>query len=366
MRKWHKTVVSAMLIVILTCSSLFSFVYAQPDEKQPLRTDNKAVTLVTVTVKGKPLQQQGIMGEEGVLLPLQLIEKGLHISVNYDAEKKSYILQRDQVAVVLTPTDGEANAVVNGSTQITPYEWKQIGEQPYVSAKVITDHLGYTSQYNEANQTLALTKHKLNPITISTVTIEKDIPEATIKVEYPQISGLDNTKAEKSINKQLKTRADEFVKNSIKEAKNSQPSPNGSKYEYLGNYTVTFNREGVLSILEQTYAYTGGAHGNSIREGLTFCLSNGKLLTLDQILSANPNYRKIVDPQILQQLKKTEGYFNNFTTIGPNPDFYLKDEGVVVFFQLYEYLPYVFGFPEFYFPISELLPEGANPFEACK
>lgn len=358
------------MAVLLVVNTAVISVYAEPARNSisdsGSKADHKGPILVTVTLKGKPLPQQGIVGQDGVLLPLQLLEKSLHISVSHDAAKNSYTLKRDQVEVVLTVADGEATAVVNGSTQITPYEWKQSGEYKYVSAKVVTDHLGYTSVWDEANHTLALTKHKLNPIKISTVTIEKNIPEATIKVEYPQVSGLENKKAEKSINKQLKARADKFVKNAVKEAKGSQPSPNGSKYEYLGNYTVTFNREGLLSILEQTYAYTGGAHGNSIREGLTFCLCNGKLLTLDEILSANPGYRKIVDPQILQQLKNTEGYFGNFTTIGENPDFYLKDNGVVIFFQLYEYVPYVNGFPEFYFPFSELLPSGANPYECGK
>ncbi|MNP16870.1 hypothetical protein D3C76_1092820 [compost metagenome] len=186
------------------------------------------------------------------------------------------------------------------------------------------------------------------------MTISKTIPEASIKVEYPQVSGLKNKTAEKKINTLLQSKADTFVEKSIKEAQENQPSPNGSPYEYLGNYTVTFNRNGLLSILEQTYAYTGGAHGISVREGLTFCLKDGKLLTLDEVLRGNPNYRSIVDPAIAAKLKQTEGYFGGFETIGNNANYYLKDDGVVIFFQLYDYLPYAFGFPEFYFPLSEL------------
>lgn len=219
------------------------------------------------------------------------------------------------------------------------------------------------SQATDLVASLAIQEKKPNNINITKQTIEKTIPEAKIKVEYPQIRGMKNRAAEKKINMLLKTKAETFVANSIKEAKMNQPSPNGSTYEYLGTYKVTYNGNGVLSLLLETYSYTGGAHGITVREGLTFRLSDGKVLTLDELLRANPNYRSIVDPAIAKKLEETEGYFGNFKTIGPNPSYYVKDQGVVIFFQLYDYLPYVSGFPEFYFPFAELLPAGADPFD---
>ncbi|WP_460321450.1 DUF3298 and DUF4163 domain-containing protein [Paenibacillus sp. YSY-4.3] len=203
-------------------------------------------------------------------------------------------------------------------------------------------------------------------VKVETRTITKSLPGASIKAEYPQISGLKSKSVQRKLNSFFKARAEDFVKKSVKEAKQSLPSPSGNKYEFLGNYTVTYNKNCILSLYEQTYAYTGGAHGNSYREGLTFRLKDGKLLTLDELLRANPNYRQIVDPVIAQQLQQTPGYFGNFKTIGPNPSYYVKDEGVVIFFPLYEYLPYVNGFPEFYFPFSQLLPPGTNPFDFTK
>lgn len=309
---------------------------------------------VKVTVKGKPLKQKGLQGEEGVLVPLELIRKGLNILVKHDERTNTYTLKRQNVVVQLTPSEIGAKAVVDGSTQVLPYEWKVVDGKPYVSADVLTDHLGYTSDWEKTKNTLNLVPHRLNNIKIQTLTLEKAIPGATIKVEYPQVSGLRSKEAERKINAELQSRADSFVQKSLKEAQNALPSPNGSPYEFLGNYTVTFNRAGLLSILEQTYVYTGGAHGISFREGLTFRLSDGKLLTLDEVLRANPNFRSIVDPSIAKQLQQTEGYFGGFKTIGSNPDFYLKDNGVVIFFQLYDYLPYAFGFPEFYFSFAEL------------
>ncbi|GIP55485.1 MULTISPECIES: PdaC/SigV domain-containing protein [Paenibacillus] len=309
---------------------------------------------VKITLKGKPLKQQGLQGKEGVLVPLEMIRKDLKIPVKYDKSSNTYTLKRQNVVVQLQPGETGAKAIVDGSTQILPYEWKVVDGNPYVSVKVLSDNLGYTTQWNEAGSALNLTPHRLNDIKISTRNLEKVIPEASIKIQYPQVSGLRSKQAEEKINTLLQSRADKFMQESLKEAKNNQPSPNGSPYEFLGNYTVTYNRGGLLSILVQTYAYTGGAHGISVREGLTFRLSDGKLLTLDEVLRANPNFRSIVDPSIAKQLQQTEGYFGGFKTIGNNPDFYLKDNGVVIFFQLYDYLPYVFGFPEFYFSFPEL------------
>lgn len=200
-------------------------------------------------------------------------------------------------------------------------------------------------------------------VKVETRTLTKSLPGASIKAEYPHISGLKSKSVQRKLNSLFKARAEAFVKKSVKEMKQSGPSPSGHEYEFLGTYNVTYNKNGILSLYEQTYAYTGGAHGNSYREGLTFRLEDGKLLTLDELLRANPNYRQIVDPAIAQQLQQTQGYFGNFKTIGPNPSYYVKDEGVVIFFPLYEYLPYVNGFPEFYFPFSQLLPAGTNPFD---
>lgn len=200
-------------------------------------------------------------------------------------------------------------------------------------------------------------------VRVTNHTIEKKIPEASIKVDYPQISGLKNRAVQKQINRLLKGKAETFAANSLKEAKASQPStPSGNPYEYVGTYKVTYNGHGVLSLYQDTYSFTGGAHGMTYREGLTFRLSDGKLLTLDELLRANPNYRSIVDPDIAKQLQQTEGYFGNFKTVGPNPSYYVKDQGVTIFFQLYDYLPYVYGFPEYYFPFSKLLPPGTDPF----
>lgn len=194
--------------------------------------------------------------------------------------------------------------------------------------------------------------------------IEKKIPEASIKVDFPQISGLKHKSVQKRINKLLKEKAETFVENALKEAKAGQPTtPSGNPYEYVGVYKVTYNRDGVLSLYEDLYSYTGGAHGITVREGLTFRLDNGKLLTLDELLRANPNYRSIVDPAIAKKLQETDGYFGNFKTIGPNPSYFVQDDGVTIFFQLYDYLPYVFGFPEFHFPFAQLLPPGTNPFD---
>lgn len=200
-------------------------------------------------------------------------------------------------------------------------------------------------------------------VQVETRTITKSLPGASIKAEYPHVSGLKSKSVQRRLNSIFKARAEAFVKKSVQEMKQSGPSPSGHEYEFLGNYNVTYNKNGILSLYEQTYAYTGGAHGNSYREGMTFRLEDGKLLTLDELLRANPNYRQIVDPAIAQQLQQTQGYFGNFKTIGPNPSYYVKDEGVVIFFPVYEYLPYVNGFPEFYFPFSQLLPAGTNPFD---
>lgn len=95
---------------------------------------------------------------------------------------------------------------------------------------------------NEAGSALV---QERQGVKITNHTIEKKIPEASIKVDYPQLSGLKHKSVQKKINKLFKNKAEKFVANALKEAKAGQPSTqSGNPYEYVGTYKVTYNRDG--------------------------------------------------------------------------------------------------------------------------
>lgn len=100
------------------------------------------------------------------------------------------------------------------------------------------------------------------------------------------------------------------------------------------------------------YQFSGGAHGTTLEHGLTFDSDTGHPYTLQELFKPNSNYKKLINNNIKAQLQKrnlTEDLFKPFDTIPDDVQFYVADKTLVIFFNQYDILPYVFGIT--YFPI---------------
>ncbi len=127
------------------------------------------------------------------------------------------------------------------------------------------------------------------------------------------------------------------------------------------NYTVTYRQNCTLSLYYDRYEYTGGAHGNTVRRSDTWNLQTGRRLSLSQLFPGNANYRtyliRTIQKQIADQIKAGdnpyfEDYEKNVSNSFNQSNFYLKPEGLVIYFQLYEIAPYAAGIREFVIPYS--------------
>ncbi|ANS76268.1 hypothetical protein AWM70_18150 [Paenibacillus yonginensis] len=324
----------------------------------------QAPAAFNLKLNGKQLARKALAGQEGSLVPLAAIRDGLGLKVSYEPKTKTYQITRGNISVKLVPSGyGTVQTVINGAKSYTGYEWVNKQGYNYVSVHLLTDSLGYRAGWDNATKTVNLVPLQLNNMKVTVQTLSQSDKVTNIQIEYPVISGLTNAEVQQQINKRFKDWADAYLQDSLKRSKDLGPGPQGAKNEFDMNYLVTYNRNGYISFRMLNYDYTGGAHGMSGLEGITIRLSDGKQIELANLLKANPDYLKVVDKTVAAKLKKDPGYFGGFTTAGDKPDFYLKDDGIVVFFQLYEYLPYAAGFPEYYIPFSALLPNGASPFE---
>ena len=74
-------------------------------------------------------------------------------------------------------------------------------------------------------------------------------------------------------------------------------------------------------------------------------------------------YKKIINAEILRQIKVREiPLLDSFNGISPEQDYYVSDQVLVIYFQLYELSPYAAGFPYFPIPIfmlSSVIPENS-------
>lgn len=164
-----------------------------------------------------------------------------------------------------------------------------------------------------------------------------------LKVDYPEVLDLPNQTAEIAINRCIWETLDLIV-SGLGYYDNPMTTVNGS-------YEIKTNERGVLSLVLNIYGFSGGAHGLTILKGLTFEVDTGKTYELSDLFKPDSDYvdelSNLVELAIIERDVPLLGEFNG---IRPDQDYYIADKALVLFFQLYELSPYVFGFPSF--PIS--------------
>lgn len=181
------------------------------------------------------------------------------------------------------------------------------------------------------------------PVTIETKQIPH--PSAQVDVHYPVVRNLDNKKTQLAINRAITTTMNQILV--------EQNFYDSGLIEMTAGYEIKNNQRNILSLNLIVYSFTGGAHGMTIIKSLTFDTSTGKQYTLKELFKKDSNYEKELSKIIAQDIKKWNvEILGKFEGIRGDQDFYIADTSLVIYFQLYEITPYVWGFP--YFPIAIL------------
>ena len=122
--------------------------------------------------------------------------------------------------------------------------------------------------------------------------------------------------------------------------------------------------EKILSYSYESYAYLGGAHGNSNRMLYNYDLSNAHTIKEQDLFIADYKVllTQLIKDQILEQSAELGSVADlndlNFweDEIKPNDNFYISDEGLVYIFNPYEIAPYSMGQTEVMLPYDKLRP----------
>lgn len=180
------------------------------------------------------------------------------------------------------------------------------------------------------------------PVRIRTESISGG-PDKT--VYYPRVVGMRNPVLERTINRAIVRQTQQLINEQV----GNMPS---TVVEMLGLYEIKNNQREVLSLSLSNYTYHyQAAHGMTYIKSLTFDLQKGKQCELKDLFKQGSDYVARLSALIDAQIKEREiQILDGFTAIRPDQDFYIADKTLVIYFQLYEITPYVFGFPMF--PIS--------------
>jgi len=180
------------------------------------------------------------------------------------------------------------------------------------------------------------------------------------EIEYPEIcSNCYNTKYFNDLNLKKALELEKYAKETLFSDSKIQYEyslANGYPimvYELVFHYTVTYNRAPIISLYQDQYVFTGGAHGSTIRTSQNWDLTCNNQITLDKIYKNNPNYILYILKEINKQIeeKGIDLFFDNYCTLvietfKPN-QFYINPNTITIYFQQYDIAPYSTGIPTF-------------------
>lgn len=308
---------------------------------------------VVLKWNGKTLSQKGIVLHGVTYVPATALRDGLGMPLKYDAKNRTYTLGNGYNKLSAVVYDAsEIGILVNGAYVGEP-GGQIINGRLYMPFKTISEYMGVQGQWNPSLKTLSMTQKKQNDIQIKSTALKKKIQGVDAVVNYPVISGLGNTEVQAEINKVLKENASGVITGAEGNVGTLPPSGTDFPYEFSGDYVVHYNQDGILSITAYDYSYTGGAHGMTFRKSFTFSLKGGKQMKLGDFINMQGKNKQKMNNLVLSKLKKEGGYLGGFEGVPADADFYVKDNAAVLYFQLYEYTAYAYGFPEFEFKLKE-------------
>ena len=215
----------------------------------------------------------------------------------------------------------------------------------------------YTSVLVQAQEIKPISQE----ITITDMVIKEDHVALKVDMVFPLVQGIKDKPVEEKINQtiqkdvlnfkeMLQTESEKYLQGAKEEGWEIR------KYIATIYYTVHYQKDNLLSLSVFYYSYTLGAHGHTLQRAYNFNLLNGEEILLDDILKEKKNYVDIINQEIKRQIELyPQEYFSDwsvFQSISEEQPFYLIEDGIVVYFGLYEIAPYASGIRYFKIPYS--------------
>ena len=227
----------------------------------------------------------------------------------------------------------------------------------FLGLGIVASSFIYTSVLVQAQETKPITQE----ITITDLVIKEDREALKVDIVFPLVQGIKDKQVEEKINQtiqkdvlnfkeMLQTESEEYLQGAKEEGWEIK------KYEAFAYYIVHYQKDDLLSLSVFYYSYTLGAHGHTLQRAYNFNLENGEKILLRYILKEKKDYVDFINQEIKRQMElNPQEYFTEwsvFQSISEEQPFYLIEDGIVVYFGLYEIAPYASGIRYFKIPYS--------------
>ena len=185
------------------------------------------------------------------------------------------------------------------------------------------------------------------------------------RISYPEITYSNYTKGKEEFNNFNKRMALKMMKYAESELfENAKQTYEYNKqngyplmvYELIANTEITYNNDWLVSLYTDKYIFSGGAHGNTIRNSQNWDLRKAEQIQLEYFFKNNSYYiiniLKQINSQIGKQIENNSGqYFENYCQLVIEnfklENYYIVPGYVEIFFQQYDIAPYSSGIPTF-------------------
>ena len=196
-------------------------------------------------------------------------------------------------------------------------------------------------------------------INIITETIKKDLEALEVNIEIPIIQGVSYILVQDKINQIIYKDVSDFREIMEKDAEEFLKIARKENWEIrkmqaYTEYTVHFIGSDILSISVFYYSYRLGAHGYTLQIAYNFNLATGEKIIFKDFIDEKGLSEATINDEIRRAIKsEKEKYFENgasFKGVVEEQTFYIENDGIVVYFGLYEIAPYAYGIRYFKIP----------------
>ncbi|MCI1945463.1 RsiV family protein [Clostridium luticellarii] len=179
---------------------------------------------------------------------------------------------------------------------------------------------------------------------------EQKLSPTNFSINYPVIS---NEKETESITKINNAIADEVGK--LFRSQVLLPEV-VDFHDVLGNYETMLNEKNILSILFSMGTYINhAAHGYTKYSSITANTETGQIYDFSDLFNPKVYYTKVLNELAMQYIKENNiDLISEYKGITEDQQYYLTPENLVLYYQIYEYTPYVYGLFKIEIPYNEI------------
>jgi len=306
-----------------------------------------------IRLNATPIEMKAVVKEGYIYLPVRAISEFLNYNVERSEADQTVTISSTDKVISLNFKDSRIS--VNDHDYFMAGGSVIINDSIYMRADFFSDNFALKVQWDKIQGVVFLDNIKENAISIRTIKESSESKALKLNLQYPVIDGLENKLVQDEINKSFKQLAEDAAKEGAENVAKLAPfvieyPDRPSQCVTYFNYKIKYNQNDMISIVFQDYQYAGGAHGSTLQTSHTVNLKTGNQYALKDLLKENADYVSIISSSIKTQLNErnlTRTLFAPFNNISNEQYYYLSNNGVIVYFQQYEILPYVAGIQEF-------------------